>query len=414
MLAQAVGDRAPDLAVHPRAGALAEQRQPARRVGGVGRRVAVGARVPGDDGAVAGRRRDGRGADAAHRLAAGERRVARVEARPVDPYLPQLVGLARLVAHDGERRRRQPRHREAVLDERLQPVPALGPMSLVGERHRAVEQLGVEGVHAHEPGQGRKQVVAYVADLVLDAALLVAGAGVAERVGEAVMRGEGREHLGGAHGVAGAAADPRGVVEHDSPGDAGHVLEDVAQRLAHALSVSAGKRLRYPHVRIREGHDGEAHAPAHAADVEVRLAEVGLRVAGSPVEVEVLLALRAALGLEPPHVVVRSRLADVGAGLVAQARPYAVGGAALLAPVALVLVQPALYERAVAVQHARPGAGRRRLLRQVVHRQVLVDGVSGNLELPGYLGNRVALHPQLAYRIRFGHADRSFPASSVE
>lgn len=68
----------------------------------------------------------------------------------------------------------------------------------------------------------------------------------------------------------------------------------------------------------------------------------------------------------------------------------------------------------VAVQRAHAAPRRGRLLRQVVHRKILVDGVAGNLELPGYLGDRVALHPQPAYRIRFGHADHSFLVSLVE
>lgn len=228
------------------------------------------------------------------------------------------------------------------------------------------------------------------------------------------MGGEGREHLGGADGVADAAAHAGSVVEQDAPGHARHVLEYVAQRLAHALGVLAGEHLGDAHVRIGERHDEEAHARAHAADVEVGLAEVRLRVARLPFEVEVLLAARAALELDAPDVVAHGRLGDVGAGLVAQAGPDAAGGVALLAPVALVLVEPTLDERPVAVEHAALGARGGRPLREVVHREVLVDGVPGNLELPGYLGDRVALHPELAYRICLGHADHSFLASLVD
>ena len=414
VLAQPAGKRAPHLAVRPCPRAPAQERQLAGGAGGVGGRVAVRARVLGDDGPVAGGHRDGRGADPAHELASRERRVRGVEVRPVEPDLPRLVGLAHLVAHDRERHRRQPRHREPVLDEQLQLVLALDPVALVGERHRPVEQPRVERLGVLDPGQRHEQVVAHVADLVLDAAPLVAGMRVAERVGEPVVGGERREHLRRPHGVADPAADARGVVEHDALGHAGHVLEDVAQRLAHALGVLAGEDLRHPHVGVREGHDEEAHAPADAAHVEIGLAEVGLRIAWRPVEVEVLLALRAPLEPEAPHVVAHRRLADVGPGLVAQAHPDAVGGVALLAPVALVLVEPALYERAVAVERAGPAPRGRGPLRQVLRRQVLVDGVARHLELPGYLGDGIAVHPQLEYRIGFGHADHSFLASLVE
>ena len=44
-------------------------------------------------------------------------------------------------------------------------------------------------------------------------------------------------------------------------------------------------------------------------------------------------------------------------------------------------------QRPVSVEHAGLGARRGRPLREVLHREVFVDGVLGNLELPGYLGN---------------------------
>ena len=77
-------------------------------------------------------------------------------------------------------------------------------------------------------------------------------------------------------------------------------------------------------------------------------------------------------------------------------------------------IKPYQTQRPVSVEHAGLGARRGRPLREVLHREVLVDGVPGNLELPGYLGDRVALHPRLAYRISLGHADHSFLASLVD
>lgn len=76
-------------------------------------------------------------------------------------------------------------------------------------------------------------------------------------------------------------------------------------------------------------------------------------------------------------------------------------------PVTFILVEPAL-DGPVAVERAgRTASGRSRLGRGAY-------GVPGNLELPGYLGDRVALHPKLEYRISLGHADYSFLASLVD
>lgn len=71
------------------------------------------------------------------------------------------------------------------------------------------------------------------------------------------MGGEGREHLGGAEGAADATAHAGGAVEYDAPGCARHVLEYVAQHLAHALGVLAGEHLGDAHVRVGERHDEE-------------------------------------------------------------------------------------------------------------------------------------------------------------
>lgn len=113
---------------------------------------------------------------------------------------------------------------------------------------------------------------------------------------------------------------------------------------AHAHRVLDGEQPRQARVGIRERDDEEAQARARAAQAEVRLPEVGLRLARGPGEVEVLVALRAvslARRLRASH---RRGLRDVQAAFLDEPLPYAPGGMALLAPFALVVVEPLLDE----------------------------------------------------------------------
>lgn len=108
--------------------------------------------------------------------------------------------------------------------------------------------------HRHE------QLAAHRADPGLHAALLVARVRVAEHVFEPVMRLERLEQARQPHPLEHPAPHARGVVEHDPRRHAAQPFEDVAKRLARALSVLPGHKLARADVRIREIQ----HEPAHA------------------------------------------------------------------------------------------------------------------------------------------------------
>ena len=349
-----------------------------------------------------------RGSQRRDQLASGKRRVGGVGVAAVELDLALLVGLRALVAHGLERLRREAGHGEPVLHE--QPVLGLAlDVVLLAEAHAHGGQLRVVGVHAGHARHGHEEVRAQVADLGLDRALLVPRVGVAEREGEVVVRRERGEQLGGAHLLADPASDAGRVVEHDAAGNAADGLEHVAQGLADAFGVLPGEHLGDPHVRVREREHEVAQAPPDPAHVEIGLAEVGLRLAGLPGQVEEVVVLPdPELGLQRPDVLAHGRLAALDALLVAEPRPYAVGGVALLAPFEPVLLEPARDERPPWVEQLGARRRDRDARREVVLRQMVVHRVARYPDLAGDLGYRIALLPQLAYRIRLRHADHPF------
>lgn len=92
--------------------------------------------------------------------------------------------------------------------------------------------------------------------------------------------------------------------------------------------------------------------------------------------------------------------------LVAEPLVYPLGGASLLAPAAGIGIEVALDDRAVLVHDRLGRLHRRHLRREVVHLQVLVDGVPGNADDVAYSRDLLALPLQLSYSLYFGHADR--------
>lgn len=152
------------------------------------------------------------------------------------------------------------------------------------------------------------------------------------------MGGEGAEEPSGPDLVAHAPPDARGVVEHDADGRAADELEDVLERLTHALGVLPGEDLREPDVGEREGEHEVAQAPLDAHHVEVRLAEVRLGLPGRPHQVQEALLADAELPLQLAHVVPDGRVGDLRPLLLHQALPYALGGVALLVPAPGVLL----------------------------------------------------------------------------
>lgn len=118
------------------------------------------------------------------------------------------------------------------------------------------------------------------------------------------MGAETAEHLGVAH-LAGTPppADARGVVEHDARRHAAQTGEQVLQGLAGAFGVLARRQARDGGVRMREREHEIMHAPAHALPVHVALAEIGLRLARMPRQVQkAALAFEAELTFELAHL----------------------------------------------------------------------------------------------------------------
>ena len=74
----------------------------------------------------------------------------------------------------------------------------------------------VEDIDVVHLGGRREEVSSDKADLVFHVSLLVSRGGVAKRVGEAVVRCERAEEVGGAHFLANPPSNAGRVVEHDS------------------------------------------------------------------------------------------------------------------------------------------------------------------------------------------------------
>ena len=318
VLPKVVRQRGPDPALPPGAEPVGEQRQLGRGVRGVGGRVAVGARVLGDDGAVA---------------AVHHRDPRRPE--PDDHLPPGAL----------ERASRERQHRREVVLEQLELGPPLPVVPLARHVARPLQQSLVVPVDVPHPRDRDEEVPPLRPDLVLHGPLLVSGVGVAEPVLEPIVGAAGLEELGGADPVAHAAADPGRVVEDDPGGDAADELEDVPGALAHALRVLAGEHLGEPHVGVGEARDEEGHLAPRAPHDERRVAEVDLRDPRGPVEVEE--AARAAPEAKPrlPHVAPDGLLGDVGAALVDEPAPDPVRRVPLLPVLPEVVCEPLVHER---------------------------------------------------------------------
>lgn len=355
MLPELVGERLPHPAVLPAAGVPRQQGELRGGAGRVGRGAAVGPGVLADELAAVGVvDAHGRRPQADREPAARERRVRGVEvAAPLaDRDLALLVGGARDVGDAVEGLGRQPEHRQPVGLEEIELALALYPVGLVGHGEAALEQPAVEGAGVPQLGDGDEEVAAHAAHLVLDAALLVARAGVAEPEAEAVVGAAGGEQLGRPDPAADAAADAGRVVEDDLGRHAADALEDVAQGLADALRRLAREDLGQPDVGVRERHHEEAQRGPHPPHVEVGLAEVGLRLAGAPDEVEVpgVGRLRRAAGPNLPDAPLHGADGDVGAALGDEPVVDALCGMALLASAAHVVVEPGLDQGPVRVE----------------------------------------------------------------
>ncbi len=224
-------------------------------------------------------------------------------------------------------------------------------MGLVRVPHAHVQQALVVPAHVVELRDRHEQRAAHRSDLVLHRPLLVSGVGVAKRVGEPVVGGEGREQIRCADDAAYLPADPGSVVEDDLAGHAAYVLEHGRKPLADAFGGLAVEHLREAHVGEREGADQVVHAGSHADDPEVGLAEVDLHLARGPILVEVLGARSPVLLLVALDVALDRRVGALEAMLRGKALEDAPGRVALLMPILAILLEPLVDQGSVVVQH---------------------------------------------------------------
>ena len=282
--------------VGPGPGPVAQQPDLQGRVVAAGGVVAVGARMRRDAGPGGIEQFDLERAQPDDQLAPRMLGAGRVPVPALDGDDPVLVGLHAFPRDHVEACLRQRQQCFAVLGEQVRLATSLAVVVLVAQREAPFKQPGVERRHAPHARHRHEQLAAHRADPGLHAALLVARVRVAEHVFEPVMRLERLEQARQPHPLEHPAPHARGVIEHDPRRHAAQPLEDVAKRLARALSVLPGHKLARADVRIREIQHEMTHARHLAPEPDVDLAEIGLRLARMPHQVEVAgLALRGEL-----------------------------------------------------------------------------------------------------------------------
>ena len=283
----------------------------------------------------------------------------------------------------------------------------------LAEVEAVFEQPAVERADVVERRDGDEEVPPVAADLVLDVALLVARVGVGEGAVESVVGREAAKEPRCPHLPADAPDDLGGVVEDRPPGHAADELEDVAEPLADALGRLAPEDLGEPDVGVREG-DRQVLAPGdHAADPEVRLAEVDLDLAGQPSQRQEPLgvpavALAGHLLAAALDVALHGGAAARIALLIAKPHVDPRRRVALLAPVPAVVVEPGVDRLLVRREDLALGlAPPRGLGRQVLHPDVLPDRRLRRADRPRNRGDRLAAPCPLAYILYLVHADHS-------
>ena len=248
----------------------------------------------------------------------GERQAGRreVAVAAVERHLAPLVRAEREPPRRREGPGRQSHERGAVRLEELAPggvapvVPARRPRVRHGHQRLVVPRQVAHRRHGHE------RVAADEAHLGLDGALLVAGVRVAEGRLEAEVQPEAAEQRALAHLAGGPPADPGRVVEHDAVGHPSYVEEDGHEALAHALGGGAAEDLEPAHVGLREREHQVVEAGLPPSPPEVGLAEVALRGAGRPDEVEERRRRLAHGPLALPHVFCQALLSRSRHGFV--------------------------------------------------------------------------------------------------
>lgn len=195
--------------------------------------------------------------------------AGRVPVPALDGDDPVLVGLHAFPRDHVEARLRQRQQRLAVLGKQVRLATSLAVVVLVAQREAPFKQPDIKRRHAPHARHRHEQLAAHRADPGLHAALLVARVRVAEHVLEPVMRLERLEQARQPHPLEHPAPHARGVIEHDPRRHAAQPLEDVAKRLARALSVLPGHKLARADVRIREIQHEMTHTRHLAPEPDV-------------------------------------------------------------------------------------------------------------------------------------------------
>ena len=326
----------------------------------------------------------------------------------VDAGATALVDDRGTVAHACERLRGKRQQRRPVALEQLAPAHVLLVVLVAGIAVASSQQRRVERRDVVQRGHRREQVLARPADLALDVALLVAGIRVGVGHREPVVRVHPGEELRLGDLAADLAAGPRGVVEHDPVRHAAHVLEHVLEPLADALGGLAGEQPAEAHVGEGEAQREEVHAHALAAVDDVDVAEVRLRLARRPYELDERRLRRLHLGLALADVLLHDPVPARVRRLVEQPLVDSLGAMALLAPDVQVALEDRVDEGLVRVEYGAAPRLRGHLRREVVHGQVLADRRLRDPRPPLYLRVREPLAAHVAYTLDRRHVDHPF------
>lgn len=221
-------------------------------------------------------------------------------AAPVHLHGAVLVRPGRDPPHGVERDAGQGQHAREVLGERLGRRDAVavgrdgvGPVA-------AGAKGGVELARRRDAGLGHQEVAPQGPDRVPDRALLVAGVGVAVPARAPVVHPELGEQPGLRHLAADHPAGFGRVVQHERGRHPPDPLEHLAQPVAQALGALRQHRRAVAGVGVRQRDDEGLGVRGPPADHAPEVAEVDLRGARRPDELQVAAAPGRRRAVPPP------------------------------------------------------------------------------------------------------------------
>ena len=376
-----VGEIVTDGGIGPCVGLAAQRGQERGGVAHRGRRIPVHARQSGTGASVLGADRHVERAQTHVESPAAPRGAGEVVVA-VDLHTPVLVGLPHLPTDRVVRLGGKRLHIHLLTGEQAADRRALAVMRLLGHRVATLQHVPGQLAVGLCVGHGHHDVAAQEPDRVLHAALLIARVRVAEPGLQPVMLHEQFEHV---HDGDLVPRDPMagagGVVKHQRQGDRAYVLEHRAQPRAHAFGVLPGQGHAVAHVRIRERDDQAMHVDPVPADHGLRHAEIDLRLARMPLELQIPVRREAMLLAPPFHVPPHRRIRALVALLRHESVVHALGGVPLLAGHEPVRLQPPVHRRPERIELRRPRYGALRSGRAILPPGVLRDRVAGHAHL---------------------------------